>query len=137
MYGSVHCRYTATLAVYWSVHYTCSIRYTAGCSVRCPYTARTEHCSVQAVYTTDCSVHCKVQCTLHILTTHGHCMYTAGGTLQIHFSLCSVAAAYPAQSMQPTCSLHCRYTPLRSGYNGKLMVTSDHLIIEKYWSTVL
>ena len=33
-----------------------------------------------------------------------HLKYTAGGTLHIHFNLCSVVAVYTAQGMQPMCS---------------------------------
>ena len=113
----LHC---SDLVIFDQIIFYSSLKYTfrtlpEHCSVPAVYTTDTfrtlpEHCSVPAVYTTDCRVHCKVQCTLHITTTLEHCIYTAGGTLHIHFSLCSVAAAYTAQSMQLACSLHCLYT---------------------------
>ncbi len=78
-------------------------------SVAGGYTAR-------VVYT----IHCRMQGTLpvHCLYTHGQSnakqTQTAGGTLHIHFSLCSVVAVYTAQSIQPTCShkllVHCSHT---------------------------
>ncbi len=75
---------------------------------------------------------------LHTINTFVHCLYTTGGTLHVHFSVCSVLAVqcavslcavqcmHTAQSMQAMCShtllactlvlqLHCMYTPLRSG----------------------
>ena len=71
---SVHCRYSVgqcTLqkgcsvpAVYANLHIC--ITYILATSLK--YTACTlpEHCSVQAVYTVDCSVHCRLQCTLQL-----------------------------------------------------------------------
>ena len=98
----VHCMDT----VYLQCMVIC-ITYILATSLK--YTACTlpEHCSVQAVYTADCSVHYNYK-------YYKHCLYTAGGTLHIHFSLCSVVAVYTAQSLQSMCShtllVHCSYS---------------------------
>ncbi len=91
------------------------------------YTTQTEVECTCIVYR---SVHCNPSSVAGVYTAHGVyntlqaagytasilleaimlMLYTAGGTLHIHFSLCSVAAVFTAQSMQPTCRLHCLYT---------------------------